>query len=136
MDQSEFRPVKHLKMFVWTSVFWKMNIHMAKKMVIALSFISIFHFQSDYRWNDVTNVQSVSNKIILLTSNDLSVLMGPSLSISLCDEWEKILNGFMTTKGNFHLLSSGDACATLNYQSAHRWVNFEWGSMHTRTSYC
>ena len=56
-----------------------------------------------------------------------------SLSISLCDKWEKISNGFMPTKGNFHLLSSGDACTTLNYQSAHHWVNSEWGPMHSRT---
>ena len=30
-NQLEFRPVKHLKMTVWTSVLWKMHIHMAKK---------------------------------------------------------------------------------------------------------
>ena len=46
-----FRPVKHLKMTVTTSVLWKMNIHMANKlqeMVVKLSFISMFHFRSDY----------------------------------------------------------------------------------------
>ena len=42
MNQSRFRPVKHLKMTVRTSVLWKMNIHMAKKwpeMVIQRSYI-------------------------------------------------------------------------------------------------
>ena len=40
-------------MTVRTSVLWKMNIHMAKKwpeMVVTLSFISIFHFRSDYTY--------------------------------------------------------------------------------------
>ena len=27
----QFRPVKHVEMTVWTSVLWKMNIHMTKK---------------------------------------------------------------------------------------------------------
>ena len=52
MNQSEFRPVRHLKMAIWTSVLWKMNIHMAKKwpdMFLKLSFISMLHFRSDYR---------------------------------------------------------------------------------------
>ena len=38
----EFRPVKHVIMTVWTSVLWKMNIHISKKwpeLVITLSFI-------------------------------------------------------------------------------------------------
>ena len=42
MNQSRFRPVKHIKMTVRISVSWKMNIHMAKKwpeMVIQRSFI-------------------------------------------------------------------------------------------------
>ena len=55
LNQSKFRPVKHLKMTVWTSVLWKMNIHMAKKwpeMVVTLSLISIFHFRSDYTFRD------------------------------------------------------------------------------------
>jgi ABC-type proline/glycine betaine transport system permease subunit len=51
LNQSEFRPVKHLKMTVSTSVLLKIHIHMAKtwsEMVITLSFISISHFRSDY----------------------------------------------------------------------------------------
>ena len=38
----EFRPVKHVIMTVWTSVFWKMNIHISKKwpeLVVTRSFI-------------------------------------------------------------------------------------------------
>ena len=38
-------------MTVWTSVLWKINIHMAKKWtesVLQQSFISIFHFRSEY----------------------------------------------------------------------------------------
>ena len=47
----EFRPVKHVIMTIWTSVLWKINIHMAKRWperVLQQSFISIFHFRSDY----------------------------------------------------------------------------------------
>ena len=38
----EFRPVKHVIMTVWTSVFWKMNIHISKQwpeLVVTRSFI-------------------------------------------------------------------------------------------------
>ena len=38
----QLRPVKHVKMTFWTSVLWKMNIHIAKKwpeMVVTWSFI-------------------------------------------------------------------------------------------------
>ena len=38
----EFRPVKHVIMTVWTSVLWKMNIHISKKwpeLVVTQSFI-------------------------------------------------------------------------------------------------
>ena len=38
----EFRPVKHVIMTVWTSVLWKMNIHISKKwpeLVVTRSFI-------------------------------------------------------------------------------------------------
>ena len=43
----EFRPVKHVIMTVWTSVLWKMNIHISKKwpeLVITLSFIKEHSF--------------------------------------------------------------------------------------------
>ena len=49
-------------MTVWTSVLWNMNIHMAKKwpeMVVTLSFISIFHFRSDYNNSFLGSVCSV-----------------------------------------------------------------------------
>ena len=50
----QFRPVKHVKMTVWTSVLWKMNIHIAKKwpeMVVTWSFIKGHSFQiSLYAW--------------------------------------------------------------------------------------
>ncbi len=44
----EFRPVKHVIMTVWTSVLWKMNIHISKKwpeLVITLSFIKEHSFR-------------------------------------------------------------------------------------------
>ena len=47
MNQLRFRPVKHLKMTVWTSVLWKMNIQMAKKwpeMVVTRSIIKEHSF--------------------------------------------------------------------------------------------
>ena len=31
LNQLRFRTIKHLKMIVWASVLWKMNIHMTKK---------------------------------------------------------------------------------------------------------
>ena len=40
-------------MTVWTSVFWKITIQLAKKwpeMVLEKSFTSIIHFYSDYMW--------------------------------------------------------------------------------------
>ena len=49
LNQSEFRPVKHLKMTVWTAILWKMHIHMANKwpeMVIKWSFMRDIHFES------------------------------------------------------------------------------------------
>ena len=70
MNQSEFRPVKHLKMTVWTSVLWKMNIHMAKKwpeMVVTLSFISIFHFRSDCSFKKIQNIFSGKSLTIFVT---------------------------------------------------------------------
>ena len=51
LNQSIFRPIKHLKMTIWISVLWKMNIQMAKKwpeMVVQLPFMSQFHFESDH----------------------------------------------------------------------------------------
>ena len=44
----QFRPVKHVKMTVWTSVLWKMNIPIAKKwpdMVVTSSFIKEHSFR-------------------------------------------------------------------------------------------
>ena len=44
----EFRPVKHVIMTVWTSVLWKMNIHISKKwpeLVVTLSFIKGHSFR-------------------------------------------------------------------------------------------
>ena len=52
MNQLEFRPIKHIKMTVWTSVFWKITIQLAKErpeMVVKKPFTSILHFYSDYR---------------------------------------------------------------------------------------
>ena len=46
-----FRLIKHLKMTVWTSVLWKINIHEAKKlpeMVVKLSFMSQFYIETEY----------------------------------------------------------------------------------------
>ena len=51
LNKSRFWPVQHLKMIVWTSVFWKINIHYGKKWperVLQQSFISIFHCRSEY----------------------------------------------------------------------------------------
>ena len=49
MTQSRFRPVKHLKMTVRTSVLWKINTYMAKKwpgMVLQRSFIKGHSFRN------------------------------------------------------------------------------------------
>ena len=51
MNQSIFRPVKHLKMTVWTSFLWKINIQLAKKwpeMVVKLAIVIVIRFYSDY----------------------------------------------------------------------------------------
>ena len=51
MNQIEFRPIKQIKMTVWTSVLWKISIQLAKKwpdMVVKKPFSSIVHFYSDY----------------------------------------------------------------------------------------
>ena len=45
----------HVKMTVWTSVLWKINVQMAKKwteMVVKWPFMSQFYFESDYISND------------------------------------------------------------------------------------
>ena len=51
---AKFRPVKHVKMTVWTSLLWKINIHIAQKwpeMVITWSFIKGHSFPiSLYLW--------------------------------------------------------------------------------------
>ena len=47
MTQSRFRPIRHLKMTVRTSVLWKIHTHMAKKwpgMVVQRSFIKEHSF--------------------------------------------------------------------------------------------
>ena len=49
LTQSRFRPVKHLKMTVRTSVLWKINTYMAKKwpgMVVQRSFIKGHSFRN------------------------------------------------------------------------------------------
>ena len=46
---SRFRPVKHLKRTVWTSVLWKMNINMSKKwteMVVEPDMCSQFYIET------------------------------------------------------------------------------------------
>ena len=50
MIESSFRPVRHLKMTVWTSVLWNIVIQLPKKWletVLKWPFIIIFHFRSD-----------------------------------------------------------------------------------------
>ena len=50
-EASRCRPFKHLKMTVWTSVFWKLTIHFAKKgqeWSKKRPFNSVIHFYSDY----------------------------------------------------------------------------------------
>ena len=52
-QNSRFRPVKHLKMTVWTSVLWKMSIHMSKKwpeMVVEPYMCSHFYIESEYTY--------------------------------------------------------------------------------------
>ena len=49
LNKLGFRSVKHLKLIVWISVLWKINLHMAKKWperVLKLSFLSNIHFRS------------------------------------------------------------------------------------------
>ena len=46
-----FKPVKHLEMIVWTSVLWKMTIHMSQKwpeMVVKPDMCSHFYIESVY----------------------------------------------------------------------------------------
>ena len=68
MNQSRCRPVQHLKMTVWSSVFLKIDIQKAKEWperVLQQSFISIFHFWSEYS-NFIYNLDNSSNFIGLL----------------------------------------------------------------------
>ena len=46
-----FMTIKHLKMTVWTSGLWKKKVQMVKKwpeMVVKRPFMSQFHFESEY----------------------------------------------------------------------------------------
>ena len=49
--QSRFRPIKQLKMTVWTSVLWKTNIQLVEKwpkMVVKWAFVIVIHLYSEY----------------------------------------------------------------------------------------
>ena len=49
--QSRFRPIKHLKMTVWTSVLWNIVMKLPKKwpeMVVKQPFIILFRFRTVY----------------------------------------------------------------------------------------
>ena len=64
MNQLEFRPIKHIKMTVWTSVLWKITIQLAKKwpeMVVKKPFTSVIHFYSDYIWKFQAFMNSKKN---------------------------------------------------------------------------
>ena len=53
MNQSNFRPVKYTKMTVWTSVFRKIDIQLAKKwpkMVVKLAIVIVICFDSEYTY--------------------------------------------------------------------------------------
>ena len=48
------RSIKHLKLTLWTSVLWKMNLHMAKKWperVVKQSFLSNIRFRSVFMFS-------------------------------------------------------------------------------------
>ena len=68
MKQSRFRPVQHLKMTVWTSVLWKINIQLAKKLpeiVVKWASVIVIHLDSEcnsfsknvtnFRFDQLTN---------------------------------------------------------------------------------
>ena len=51
LNQSDFSPVKHIKMTVWTSFLWKINMQLAEKwpeMVAKWAFVIVIRFDSDY----------------------------------------------------------------------------------------
>ena len=80
MNQLRFRPVKHLKLSVWTSVLWKNKIHIAKKwpeMVLQQLLKSNIHFRSLFR------SKSFSNLFINIISPDHRLLHS-RLHIGVC----------------------------------------------------
>ena len=51
LNQLRFRPVKHIKMTVWTSVLWNVVMKLPKKwpeMVVKQPFIILFRFRTVY----------------------------------------------------------------------------------------
>ena len=69
MNQSRFRPIKHLKMTVWTSVLWKINIQLAKKwsdIVVEWPFISCYFLKSKTSGLKKKYIYNLANLILIL----------------------------------------------------------------------
>ena len=81
MNQSIFRPVKHLKMTVWTSFLWNINIQLVEKrpeMVIKLVIVIVIRFYSDY------SCQLKKNSVSIFFFRTFTV---PVISIFLLQIW-------------------------------------------------
>ena len=74
VNQSRFRPVRHLKMTVWTSVLWKIKIQLVEKwteMVIKWTFVIAIQLYSEYT-------------LVLMPTRNSNILPCSSISPKRC----------------------------------------------------
>ena len=92
-QNSRFRPVKHLKMTIWTSVLWKMTIHMSTKwleVVIESDMCSQFYIETVYRLIHSHNINTVSFfaiRILCLWYDVKNVIWPPNSEGFLIELW-------------------------------------------------
>ena len=82
--------LKHLKMTVWTSALWKINMQMAKKwpeMVVKRPFMSQFHFESEY----ILFVTAIRIRVYLVRDSNSPIHFHQSTNICLkTNKWINI----------------------------------------------
>ena len=85
MNQSDFRPVKYIKLTFWTSFLWKINIQLAEKwpeIVIKWALVIVIRFDSEYTTISIQILFSDSN--IMLTIRTVRLNLGHYVTKYYC----------------------------------------------------